>query len=72
MCLMYQCLLYSLEQGLPNVFTGMVMYIPGEVKDHEKLQRFVIAYDGDVIDEASKSQATHIVGDGKTSDVRKI
>eukprot|EP00057_Strongylocentrotus_purpuratus_P005657 XP_003731486.2 PREDICTED: DNA ligase 3 [Strongylocentrotus purpuratus] len=46
----------------------MVMYIPEGVKDYEKLQRFVIAYDGDVIDEASKSQATHIVGDSKTSD----
>ncbi|XP_041479664.1 DNA ligase 3-like [Lytechinus variegatus] len=59
---------HSPSKGLPNVFTGMVVYIPVEVKDNEKLQRYVIAYDGDVVDKASKSQATHVVRESKASE----
>ncbi|XP_072174612.1 DNA ligase 3-like, partial [Diadema setosum] len=58
---------HSPHKGLPNVFTGMTFYIPDEVKDSVKLKRFVIAYDGDVVDETSKSSATHLVTDGKAS-----
>ena len=56
-------------QGLPNVFTGMTFYLPGELADHDKVKRFVIAYDGDVVDDVDRASATHVVSAGKASQV---
>ncbi|KAJ8022059.1 DNA ligase 3 [Holothuria leucospilota] len=56
------------HKGLPNVFSGMTLYIPAGTKHEAKLKRYVIAYDGDVVDEIGKSNATHVVCDDDTKD----
>ncbi|XP_071841382.1 DNA ligase 3-like isoform X2 [Apostichopus japonicus] len=50
--------------GLPNVFTGMVIHVPKGTQHEEKLKRYIIAYDGDAVDDLGKSNATHVVRDG--------
>ncbi|PIK55364.1 putative DNA ligase 3-like [Apostichopus japonicus] len=50
--------------GLPNVFTGMVIHVPKGTQHEEKLKRYIIAYDGDAVDDLGKSNATHVVCDG--------
>ncbi|ELU08334.1 hypothetical protein CAPTEDRAFT_213234 [Capitella teleta] len=47
-------------KNLPNVFSGMKFHLPAETENYSKLKRFIIAYDGELVDEFSKD-ATHYV-----------
>lgn len=47
--------------SLPDVFTDVKVYIPKNFEDYEKLARFVIAFNGEIVSEFQKSLATHIV-----------
>ncbi|NWW80835.1 DNLI3 ligase, partial [Climacteris rufus] len=49
------------KKPLLDIFTGVKLYLPGSVKDFERIRRYFIAYDGDVVAEAAA--ATHIMGD---------
>lgn len=59
--------------GLPpfmsNVFTDMKFHIAPDVRDFEKMKRYVIAYDGDIVEDYDISSATHIVGDVDSKDI---
>lgn len=47
--------------SLPDVFTNVKVYIPRNIENYEKLTRFVIAFNGEIVPEFQKSLATHIV-----------
>ncbi|XP_076802197.1 DNA ligase 3-like [Clavelina lepadiformis] len=49
---------------LNNVFTGVRLFIPDEVKDNALMRRYVVAYNGDVTKDYELSNATHIVESG--------
>ena len=57
-------------QHLPDVFKGMKLYIPKDVDNYTTLRRYVIAFDGDVVADFEKDEATHIVV--KSKKVRRI
>lgn len=42
----------------------MVIHVPKGTQHEEKLKRYIIAYDGDAVDDLGKSNATHVVCDG--------
>ncbi|EDO37995.1 predicted protein [Nematostella vectensis] len=55
------------RKELPNVFSGLQVYVPDTIKDFNKLRRYIIAsrYDGDVV--TDKSTATHIIANSKVT-----
>ena len=49
---------------LNNVFTGVRLFIPDEVKDNALMRRYVVAYNGDVTKDYELSNDTYIVESG--------
>ncbi|CAM4535699.1 unnamed protein product [Leuciscus chuanchicus] len=47
------------KQTLLDIFTGVKLYLPESVQDFEKLQRYFLAYDGDLVPQYDSSSATH-------------
>lgn len=50
------------EKTLLDIFTGVKLYLPESVKDFEKLRRYFLAYDGDLVPEYDSALATHTLG----------
>ncbi|KAH3741324.1 DNA ligase 3-like isoform X2 [Dreissena polymorpha] len=50
---------------LPNVFTGAKIYLPADITDFKTLKRYVVAFDGEIVPEFSKTTATHAVVSSK-------
>ncbi|XP_028393630.1 DNA ligase 3-like [Dendronephthya gigantea] len=48
---------------LPSIFHGTKIFIEDDVKDTRKLKRYIVAYDGLMMCEYERSQATHIVSE---------
>ena len=48
----------------------MKLYIPKDVDNYTKLRRYVIAFDGDVVADFEKDEATHIIV--KSKKVRRM
>ncbi|NXK81933.1 DNLI3 ligase, partial [Amazona guildingii] len=48
---------------LLDIFTGVKLYLSPSVKDFDKIQRYFIAYDGDLVTESDTASATHVIGD---------
>lgn len=54
------------NKGLKDVFRGLTIFVSKDVDDFKKLRRYIIAYDGDLVEEEyEKSSATHIVSNTK-------
>lgn len=51
------------EKTLLDIFTGVKLYLPESVQDFEKLRRYFLAYDGDVVPEYDSASATHTLGE---------
>ncbi|XP_066922731.1 DNA ligase 3-like [Clytia hemisphaerica] len=49
------------DKELCNVFTDMCFTIHKDVPKKKKIKRFIIAYDGDVVDDVEDSDVTHII-----------
>ncbi|XP_076867228.1 DNA ligase 3 isoform X2 [Brachyhypopomus gauderio] len=47
------------EKTLLDIFTGVKLYLPESVPDCEKLRRYFVAYDGDLVPEYDAASATH-------------
>ncbi|KAG1957457.1 DNA ligase 3 [Pimephales promelas] len=47
------------EKTLLDIFTGVKLYLPESVPDFEKLQRYFLAYDGDLVPQYDSGSATH-------------
>uniref|UniRef100_A0A8V5GRR9 DNA ligase n=1 Tax=Melopsittacus undulatus TaxID=13146 RepID=A0A8V5GRR9_MELUD len=60
-----ECLkiLWQLPCILLDIFTGVRLYLSPSVKDFDKIQRYFIAYDGDLVTESDTASATHVIGD---------
>uniref|UniRef100_A0A8C2JRH5 DNA ligase n=1 Tax=Cyprinus carpio TaxID=7962 RepID=A0A8C2JRH5_CYPCA len=48
---------------LLDIFTGVKLYLPESVQDFEKLRRYFLAYDGDLVPEYDSASATHTLGE---------
>ncbi|NXY48184.1 DNLI3 ligase, partial [Ceuthmochares aereus] len=51
------------KKVLLDIFTGVKLYLSPSVKDFDKIRRYFIAYDGDLVSEFDAASATHIIGD---------
>ncbi|XP_071946182.1 DNA ligase 3-like isoform X2 [Antedon mediterranea] len=59
----------SPKKGLLDVFTGVSVYIDASHPNIKLLRRYIVAYNGDVVDEYTKSNATHhVTEDSKQND----
>ncbi|XP_056100252.1 DNA ligase 3 isoform X2 [Rhinichthys klamathensis goyatoka] len=47
------------KKTLLDIFTGVKLYLPESVQDFEKLQRYFLAYDGDLVPQYDSGSATH-------------
>ncbi|XP_023652771.1 DNA ligase 3 [Paramormyrops kingsleyae] len=61
------------EKTLLDIFTGVKLFMPDSVEDYEKLRRYFVAYDGDLVPDYDASSATHTLaepeGDGAAQKV---
>lgn len=53
----------SPNQTLLDIFTGVKLYLPASVQDFDRIRRYFIAYDGDLIKEYDVATATHLIGE---------
>ncbi|XP_052411678.1 DNA ligase 3 isoform X2 [Carassius gibelio] len=51
------------EKTLLDIFTGVKLYLPESMQDFEKLRRYFLAYDGDLVPEYDSASATHTLGE---------
>ncbi|KGL93378.1 DNA ligase 3 [Charadrius vociferus] len=51
------------KKPLLDIFTGVKLYLSPSVKDFDKIRRYFIAYDGDLVEEFDTASATHVIGD---------
>ncbi|KAF1457881.1 DNA ligase 3, partial [Pygoscelis antarcticus] len=51
------------KKTLLDIFTGVKLYLSPSVKDFNKIRRYFIAYDGDLVPEFDTASATHVIGD---------
>uniref|UniRef100_A0A672MC52 DNA ligase (ATP) n=1 Tax=Sinocyclocheilus grahami TaxID=75366 RepID=A0A672MC52_SINGR len=51
------------KMTLLDIFTGVKLYLPESVQDFEKLRRYFLAYDGDLVPEYDSASATHTLGE---------
>ncbi|NWV73230.1 DNLI3 ligase, partial [Dasyornis broadbenti] len=51
------------KQPLLDIFTGVKLYLAPSVKDFDRIRRYFIAYDGDLVEEFDTASATHVIGD---------
>ncbi|XP_078374052.1 DNA ligase 3-like isoform X2 [Oculina patagonica] len=61
----------SKKKGLNDVFQGLTIFLSKDLEDLAKLKRYIIAYDGDLVEEFDKDSATHIVSNTKTGHTSK-
>lgn len=50
-------------QTLLNIFTGVKLHLPESVQEFEKLRRYFVAYDGDLVPDYDAASATHTLAD---------
>ncbi|NWV17155.1 DNLI3 ligase, partial [Origma solitaria] len=51
------------KHPLLDIFTGVKLYLAPSVKDFDRIRRYFIAYDGDLVAEFDTASATHVIGD---------
>lgn len=50
-------------QTLLDIFTGVKLHLPDTVQDFEKLRRYFLAYDGDLVPGYDAAAATHTLAE---------
>ncbi|XP_078278256.1 DNA ligase 3 isoform X2 [Rhinoraja longicauda] len=53
----------SPNQTLLDIFTGVKLYLPASAQDFNKIRRYFITYDGDLVKEYDIATATHLIGE---------
>ncbi|XP_010341937.2 DNA ligase 3 isoform X3 [Saimiri boliviensis] len=46
---------------LPDIFTGVRLYLPPSTPDFSRLRRYFVAFDGDLVQEFDMASATHVL-----------
>uniref|UniRef100_A0AAR2IM18 DNA ligase n=1 Tax=Pygocentrus nattereri TaxID=42514 RepID=A0AAR2IM18_PYGNA len=58
---------------LLDIFTGVKLHLPETVQDFEKLRRYFVAYDGDLVPDYDAESATHTLAEpGEDSQAKKV
>ncbi|CAL8398727.1 unnamed protein product [Boreogadus saida] len=61
------------DKTLLDIFTGVKLFLPPATDDHDKLRRYFVAYDGDLVPEYDAASATHTLAEpGEDSKARKV
>ncbi|XP_017554940.1 DNA ligase 3 isoform X2 [Pygocentrus nattereri] len=61
------------EKTLLDIFTGVKLHLPETVQDFEKLRRYFVAYDGDLVPDYDAESATHTLAEpGEDSQAKKV
>ncbi|XP_036381154.1 DNA ligase 3 [Megalops cyprinoides] len=61
------------EKTLLDIFSGVKLFMPDSVQDYEKLRRYFVAYDGDLVPEYDAASATHTLAEPEEdSQARKV
>ncbi|XP_034033646.1 DNA ligase 3 [Thalassophryne amazonica] len=47
------------DRTLLDIFSGVKLFLPSSVQDYNKLRRYFVAYDGDLVPEYDSTSATH-------------
>uniref|UniRef100_A0A8C9WS21 DNA ligase n=1 Tax=Scleropages formosus TaxID=113540 RepID=A0A8C9WS21_SCLFO len=60
-------------QTLLDIFSGVKLFMPESVQDYQKLRRYFVAYDGDLVADYDATSATHTLGEPEEdSETRKV
>ncbi|MEQ2209272.1 hypothetical protein XENOCAPTIV_027801 [Xenoophorus captivus] len=51
------------DKTLLDIFSGVKLFLPVSVQDFDKLKRYFVAYDGDLVPDYDSASATHTMGD---------
>ncbi|XP_076017351.1 DNA ligase 3 [Genypterus blacodes] len=51
------------DQTLLDIFSGVKLFLPVSVQDFEKLRRYFVAYDGDLVPDYDAAMATHTLAE---------
>ncbi|XP_035289703.1 DNA ligase 3 [Anguilla anguilla] len=51
------------EKTLLDIFSGVKLFLPESVQDYQKLRRYFVAYDGDLVPEYDAASATHTLSE---------
>ncbi|KAJ8266360.1 hypothetical protein GJAV_G00129520 [Gymnothorax javanicus] len=51
------------EKTLLDIFSGVKLFLPESVQNYEKLRRYFVAYDGDLVPEYDAALATHTLSE---------
>lgn len=54
-------------QTLLDIFTGVKLFLPSSVQDYDKLRRYFVAYDGDLVPDYDAGTATHTLAEPEES-----
>ncbi|XP_062844322.1 DNA ligase 3 [Trichomycterus rosablanca] len=61
------------EKTLLDIFTGVKLYLPASERDFNKLRRYFLAYDGDLVPDYDIASATHaLVEPGDDSQAQRV
>ncbi|XP_033970043.1 DNA ligase 3 isoform X2 [Trematomus bernacchii] len=61
------------DKTLLDIFSGVKLFLPSSVQDFDKLRRYFVAYDGDLVADFEVSMATHTLGaPGDDSSAHKV
>jgi len=60
------------KQVLPNIFSGVKLYIPPPLKNYEALRRYFIAYDGFLLENNELTDATHVISTSETKGTKLL
>ncbi|XP_023198086.1 DNA ligase 3 isoform X2 [Xiphophorus maculatus] len=53
----------SAKKSLLDIFSGVKLFLPVSVQDFDRLRRYFVAYDGDLVPDYDSASATHTLGD---------
>lgn len=56
-------LLVFFLQTLLDIFSGVKLFLPASVQDFDKLRRYFVAYDGDLVPDYDAALATHTLAE---------
>lgn len=61
------------NKTLLDIFTGVKLFLPSSVQDYDKLRRYFVAYDGDLVADYDAGTATHTLAEPEeNSQARRV
>lgn len=61
------------DKTLLDIFSGVKLFLPPSVQDFDRLRRYFVAYDGDLVQDYEAGLATHTMGEsGPDSEAQRV